>query len=199
MTGMETLREYVLVLDSLPTDPQKVKAGFNSPQVVTACRCVNVGLFISGNLRRDVTVDIAVHRDGTFQIIQFPGEQLRRVSPDERSISFFLLKAMRKIEDMVVGERRSLDNGITLRYLSSEDAMRLWSNKVLNIADPNAPTVREYDTTDLTGVFLYDKDEVIREYPVAQAAKIYKSRTPERFFHEINLAVDQFMSLRKPS
>jgi tRNA pseudouridine-54 N-methylase len=54
------VRRFLVMFDSFPIDKASVKSGQNSPEVVTACRCVNVGLFVSGDLRRDVIVSIAV-------------------------------------------------------------------------------------------------------------------------------------------
>ena len=106
------------MFNEFPIDRSTVKSGHNSPEVITACRCVNVGLFVSGDLRRDVIVSIGVGTDGDLRVVSFPGISLRRVSPDERSISFFLLKAIEKAQDLDLGESFTMNNGIDLWYLN---------------------------------------------------------------------------------
>jgi hypothetical protein len=97
-----------------PIDIASVKAGQNSREVVTACRCVNVGLFVSGDLRRDVIVSIVIGTEEDLRVVSFPGDSLKRVSPDERSISFFLLKAFEKAQDLETGGSFKMNNGIEL-------------------------------------------------------------------------------------
>jgi tRNA (pseudouridine54-N1)-methyltransferase len=95
------MRRFAIVFDEFSIERQSVKAGKNSEEAVTACRCINVGLFVSGNLRRDVIVSIIVLDNNTqATIVTFNGSTLRRVSPDERSISFFLLKAFDAAENL---------------------------------------------------------------------------------------------------
>ncbi len=115
------VRRYLVKFKEFPIDKASVKAGKNSPEVVTACRCVNVGLFVSGDLRRDVIVSLAVGPENDLKVVSFPGDSLKRVSPDERSVSFFLLKAMEKVEDLELGESFTMDNGIQLERTSFDE------------------------------------------------------------------------------
>jgi tRNA pseudouridine-54 N-methylase len=117
----------------IPIDISSVKSGQNSSEVITACRCVNVGLFVSGNLRRDVTVSFAVGTADDLKIVSFPGISLKRVSPDERSISFFLLKAIDKIQDLEPGKSFTMDNGIELTRSSLYSLTELWGPDVIHV------------------------------------------------------------------
>ena len=117
----------------IPIDKTSVKSGKNSPEVVIACRCVNVGLFVSGDLRRDVTVSLTAGTEEDLKVVSFPGNSLKRVSPDERSISFFLLKAFEKTQDLELGKSYIMDNGIELVRASLDDLLELWSLGVIQV------------------------------------------------------------------
>lgn len=109
------MRHFLILFDDIPIDKISVKSGNNSPEVITAARCVNVGLFISGNLRRDVVVSLAKGMPDDLKLISFPGASLKRVSPDERSISFFLMKAISIAEELLMDSFKIMDNGIEVR------------------------------------------------------------------------------------
>ncbi|MFW9833519.1 MAG: hypothetical protein ACFFEK_05965 [Candidatus Thorarchaeota archaeon] len=127
------MRRFLVTFDSLPIDKPSVKSGQNSPEVITACRCVNVGLFISGDLRRDVVVSLGIGSPDDMKAISFLGKSLKRVSPDERSISFFLLKAVEKINNIERGESLTMDNGIELERASLDQLIKSWEQDVLQV------------------------------------------------------------------
>lgn len=120
-----------------PIDIASVKAGQNSPEVITACRCVNVGLFVSGDLRRDVIVSIAVGTEEDLRVVSFPGNSLKRVSPDERSISFFLLKAIEKTQDLKLGKSFTMNNRIELVRATLNELLELWGPVVIQVPSTN--------------------------------------------------------------
>jgi len=121
------------MFENMPIDTSSVKSGQNSPEVITACRCINVGLFVSGNLRRDVVVSLVIGDSKNATVISFPGNSLKRVSPDERSISFFLLKAIEKTQEMDKGSKFTLDNGIELTKTSFDELIESWGSEVLRV------------------------------------------------------------------
>ncbi|MFW9976106.1 MAG: hypothetical protein ACFFDQ_12620 [Candidatus Thorarchaeota archaeon] len=127
------MRRYLVRFDELPIDKSSVKLGRNSGEVVTACRCVNVGLFLSGSLRVDVAVSIAIGSLNDLTIVSFLGNTLRRVSPDERSISFFLLKAVEKAQSLEHSEGFIMDNGIELIRTSYDEIMELWGSEMIEV------------------------------------------------------------------
>ena len=120
-----------------PIDSISVKAGKNSPEVISACRCVNVGLFVSGDLRRDVIVSIVVGTEEDLRVVSFPGDSLKRVSPDERSISFFLLKAIDKAQDLELGGFFKMNNGIELVRAPLDELIDLWGPDVIQVPSIN--------------------------------------------------------------
>ncbi|MGY5855509.1 MAG: hypothetical protein RTS72_02845 [Candidatus Thorarchaeota archaeon] len=127
------MRRFLVMFKGIPIDKTSVKSGKNSPEVVIACRCVNVGLFVSGDLRRDVTVSLTAGTEEDLKVVSFPGNSLKRVSPDERSISFFLLKAFEKTQDLELGKSYIMDNGIELVRASLDDLLELWSLGVIQV------------------------------------------------------------------
>jgi tRNA pseudouridine-54 N-methylase len=127
------MRRFLVMFKGIPIDKTSVKSGKNSPEVVTSCRCVNVGLFMSGNLRRDVILSLAVGTEEDLKVVSFPGNSLKRVSPDERSISFFLLKAIEKLQDLELGESFIMNNGIELVRASLGELVELWSPGVIQV------------------------------------------------------------------
>lgn len=59
------------------------------------CRCVNAGLFLSHDLRRDVRVYLVL-KGGAPKIVCFEGAAVRYLSPDERSAASLIKKALEK-------------------------------------------------------------------------------------------------------
>ena len=131
------MRRFLVKFEKFPIDRSSVKSGQNSPEVIIACRCVNVGLFISGDLRRDVIVSFAIGSDEDLRAVSFPGHSLRRVSPDERSISFFLLKAMEEMQNLELGESSIMDNGIELERSSLDGLVEFWGYGVIQVSSDN--------------------------------------------------------------
>ncbi|MHA1963533.1 MAG: hypothetical protein ACXACG_12285 [Candidatus Thorarchaeota archaeon] len=127
------MRRFLVMFKDISINKISVKSGQNSPEVVTACRCVNVGLFVSGDLRRDVIVSLALGAEDDLKIVSFPGNSLKRVSPDERSISFFLLKAIEKVQDLELGKSFTMDNGIELVRASLDELVELWGPGLIQV------------------------------------------------------------------
>lgn len=65
------------------------------------CRCVNAGLFLSHDLRRDVTVHLILQDQFCVSI---SGKQVKRLNPDERSTGALIKKALEKIQTHSGGE-----------------------------------------------------------------------------------------------
>lgn len=131
------MRRYLVRFDKFPIDKSSVKSGQNSLEVVTACRCINVGLFLSGSLRQDVIVSIAIGTLDDLMVISFLGKSLRRVSPDERSISFFLLKAVEIAQRLEPDDTFTMDNGIELIRSSYDEVLELWNSEIIQVPSSN--------------------------------------------------------------
>jgi len=187
------MRHFLILFDDIPIDNASVKSGNNSPEVITAARCVNVGLFVSGNLRRDVVISLAKGTPDDLKIISFPGANLRRVSPDERSSSFFLLKAISIADELVMDSFETMDNGIEVR--------RTTLQKFLEILAP----ARVYQSTQETTLGSIDDAEYensvlvysngmqfdwIQEDTKWIHEKLQHFAHPERFILDVNMNVD---------
>ncbi|MFW9768232.1 MAG: hypothetical protein ACFFF9_13740 [Candidatus Thorarchaeota archaeon] len=131
------MRRFLVIFEKMPIDRASVKSGQNGTEVVTACRCVNIGLFVSGDIRRDVIVSLGIGPLDDLRMISFPGPTLKRVSPDERSISFFLLKASEILESLEDGELFTMDNGIELTRSSLDAFTELWGEEVIQVPSSN--------------------------------------------------------------
>ena len=184
------MRHFLILFEDLPIDKNAVKAGINSQEVVTACRCINVGLFMSRSLRRDVIISIAVGPYDDLKIISFPGETLRRVSPDERSISFFLLKSLMISEKLVISMSETMDNGIIVHRTDFDDFLRFNPSKRIILADPDEQEMNQSDIVSPDSILIYDtRNEGIQrgvfEY------RISRPKDPERFILDVNMSVDR--------
>ncbi len=61
------------------------------------CRCVNAALFLSHDLRRDVRLYLVLKGEpAPSKIIRFDGNEVRYLSPDERSAASLIKKALEK-------------------------------------------------------------------------------------------------------
>lgn len=183
------MRQFLILFAEFPIDKTAVKKGQNSPEVITACRCVNVGLFLSGNLRRDVIVSIAIGSPEDLRVISFPGESLKRVSPDERSISFFLLKSVLVIETLSQNTMRVLDNGIIVSRDTIEKITSGYDPQNVFFAekesDSDLEAVKKSEDTLLiytTGMLI---DTIGKPYPT-----LPRPPHPERFMLDVNESLD---------
>ncbi|UCE11617.1 MAG: hypothetical protein JSW61_06710 [Candidatus Thorarchaeota archaeon] len=187
-----TIRRFLVCFNDFSIDEAHVKSGRNLPNVVVSCRCVNVGLFLSGDMRRDVEVSIAAGSPSGMTVFSFPGRTLRRVSPDERSISFFLWKANMIAENLRHGEESVLPNGIIVRKSDLETLMAQWNPEKVYLSTRDDSKVVKSGKIHHYGLFIYDQGGWgLSEVPVLkQAVKLHGSHSPERFILEVNLDAD---------
>ncbi|MHA1636473.1 MAG: hypothetical protein ACTSUO_08305 [Candidatus Thorarchaeota archaeon] len=183
-------RKFLILFDELPINAIDVKKGNNPPEVIVACRCVNVALFISNNLRRDVILSISIGKRNDLRLISFPGETLRRVSPDERSISFFLLKSIDVLTNLGMGENRTLNNGIVVRRLSLEQVEEEWNPSQVYIASTEPYSIGTNSELDSEGVFVYDFSSELSINP-DQSIALPRPSTPERYILDVNRWFDE--------
>ena len=183
-------RQFLIFFDKFPINAIHVKKGNNPPDVVIACRCVNVALFISNNLRRDVMLNIAIGKRDDLRLISFPGETLRRVSPDERSISFFLLKSMDALTNLGMGGIRTLNNGIIVRRRSLEQMKAEWNPSQVYIASLEPHSIGTDLELDSEGVFVYDFSSEL-SIGLEKTIDLPRPSTPERFILDLNRWFDE--------
>lgn len=184
-------RSFVVSFADLTITPDSVKSGLISSALVTACRVVNVGLFVSGNLRRDVEITVTRGSPDELETITFPGASLRRVSPDERSISFFLMKADTRLSEMGSGSSIVMDNGIVVRRCQIEELLEGWSGRPLFVAARTRDEGHFDSHLKPDGVYIYDPAGILSGKAVVHASCVLPfKRTPERFILDVNRHFD---------
>ena len=187
------MRYFLIIFDDIPIDKASVKSGNNSPEVITAARCVNVGLFISGNLRRDVVISLAKGSPDDLKIISFPGDSLRRVSPDERSISFFLMKALSIAEELAMDSFKTMDNGIETRRSNLKGFIESIAPSRVYLSSPKFASESvddgEYENSCL--IYPIGKQlDLIKEDTTWTPEKLPYFPHPERLILDVNMRVD---------
>jgi len=187
------MRSFLIFFERLPIDVVSVKSGQNSPEVVTACRCVNVGLFVSGDLRRNVEVSLAVGQPDDLGVVTYPGSNLKRVSPDERSISFFLLKATNVLRELPLGGKKRLDNGMVVQRTNATDLLRGWESSRIYVSSLDPRIQPKQVDVRPQGLFLYELTSTALTDLVRDIPRVLLPRPPhpERFILNINLYCDQ--------
>ena len=177
-----------MLFDKFPIDKTSVKKGENGPEVVTAARCVNVGLFLSNDLRRDVDVIIGIKSINELRAITFPGETLRRVSPDERSIAFFLLKATAELERLNENTEHVMDNGIVVKRTSLENLVSEWPyGQVFAASLESESSIADVKSTE--GLFIYSINDSTMS-GLSKYGILKRPKSPERFILDINIHYD---------
>ena len=187
------MRYFLILFDDIPIDKASVKSGNNSSEVITAARCVNVGLFISGNLRRDVVICLAKGIPDDLKIISFPGANLRRVSPDERSISFFLMKAISVAEELVMESLETMDNGIEVRRSSLKKFLEIFAPATVYQSTPETTLGSIDDAEYENSVLIYSNGkqfDLIQENATWTHEKLPHFAHPERFILDVNMITD---------
>ncbi len=187
------MRQFLILFDDIPIDKISVKSGNNSPEVITAARCVNVGLFISGNLRRDVVVSLAKGTPDDLKLISFPGASLKRVSPDERSISFFLMKALSIAEELLMDSFEIMDNGIEVRRYTLKNFLESLTPTNVYISTPGTTSNFTSVTENTNSLLIYSIGKQFDSFQID--VKWIKFElpyfpNPERFILEVNMIVD---------
>ena len=188
------MKHFLILFEDIPINKASVKSGDNSPEVITASRCVNVGLFISGDLRRDVVVSLVTGKPDDSIIISFPGADLKRVSPDERSISFFLLKAFTEAELQGMNSTRTMNNGIVIRRTKLVDFIGSCSPEKIYLANSEVESSVMEKFEFENSLLIYSIIEPLNlelkssKWDIKQ---IYHPSHPERFILDINMAFDK--------
>ncbi len=187
------MRRFLILFEKLPIDVVSVKSGQNSLEVVTACRCVNVGLFVSGDLRRNVEVSLAIGQPEDLGVVTYPGSALKRVSPDERSISFFLLKAINVLRELPLGGKKRMDNGMVVQRTNATDLLREWESSRIYVSSLDPSIQPKQVDVHPQGLFLYELTSTTLASLIENIPENSLPRPPhpERFILDINLHCDQ--------
>ncbi len=187
------MKHFLILFEEMPVDNASVKSGDNSPEVITAVRCVNVGLFLSGDLRRDVVVSFAIGPLDEMIVISFPGVDLKRVSPDERSISFFLLKAIAVAEKLEMNSLRTMDNGIAIRRTNMLDFIETYSPERIYEANSEVEQVvmKKFDYVNSLLIYSNTKQPALElKGSKWNLKQLHRPPHPERFILDVNMVSD---------
>lgn len=95
------------------------------------CRFISNCLFISNNIRRDTIVKVCF--DGPSlppRLINFFGETLKGVEPDERNIANHIKIALKKGKNLKLNENIDLKNGIVVEKKSFEALVKEAKNLI---------------------------------------------------------------------
>jgi tRNA pseudouridine-54 N-methylase len=189
------MRRFVIHFIDFPINAEDVKAGRNAAQVLTAYRCVNVGLFLSGDMRRDVEVVILTGSIDDLSAIVFPGSKLKRVSPDERSITFFLLKAKNELDKLAKGEWRRLPNGITVQRASLNTLVKQWDTSEVYVAKKGT-LYTEKTKSPGEGICIFESNEgyLLEGLSDVSIKPLFRPTHPEQFILEMNILHDRTKS-----
>jgi tRNA (pseudouridine54-N1)-methyltransferase len=115
-------------------------------------RCINAAFWLSGNIRRDVTFHTILHGEPYQPVyITLKGAKLRKVSPDERSISLFLKKALERME-----EKEQTSPGIYVKRKSFEELVRENEDKHLYLLDEVGTSIDDIEFNGVPFFFLGD-------------------------------------------
>ena len=187
------MRRFLVVLDHLRVSRSEVKSGRNNPDVITAARCVNVGLFVSGGLREDVAVTLGRGPLEDLTAISFAANDLRRVSPDERSITFFLLKASEVADQLEPTETERMDNGIRVERNSLLGLVDHWDIDSVHVANAEENAFPIYRENSNDPLFIYCSRQLTPDIIDALPDAIIVPRPPhpERFILDVNMHSDR--------
>jgi len=187
------MKHFLILFENIPIDKSSVKSGDNSPEVIAAVRCVNIGLFISGDLRRDVVISLSTGTLDNLTIISFPGSDLKRVSPDERSISFFLLKAFEAANLQELNFHRTMDNGIIVRRTSLFDFIKLCAPEKIYVASSEVEPNEIENFENVDSLFIYSNTEqhnLDLKGCKLDLKRLHRPSHPERFILDVNMVSD---------
>ncbi len=184
-------RHFVVGFGDLQVDQTQVISGSNCPEMVTACRCVNVALFISDGIRRDVQMSLLAGDTTDLRVISFPGDRMKRVSPDERSISFFIMKGAEALRGVTSGTTRVLDNGITVSRTDLEHMLEQGPSGAIQVAATQSDRPSGCSGISQTGTFVYVVSGTLSRYfEKRHMVLLPRPPHPERFILDVNLYCD---------
>ncbi len=125
------------------------------------CRCVNSALFLSHDLRRDVNIHLLLLGEPEpGKIIRFEGENVRYLSPDERSAASLIKKALQKETTDI--DIRSMP-GVFIRRGSLPQLLSQFKDRKLIYLRENGSDIREADRLEDAVYILGDHQGVTEE------------------------------------
>jgi len=184
-------RRFLVSFPNLVINREDVKKGMNRPGVVTACRCVNVGLFLSHDLRRDVEVLLLIGPKEDLRVIAFPGDTLKRVAPDERSVSFFLLKAHKILQQLQPDSSETMDNGMIVSRTTLDELCESNNPKAVFLSRDTTASHVIGEKIEQYADYIYEIEEGYFGSFNHSSRIIFRSPNPERLILDMNMQCDQ--------
>ncbi|MBC7129078.1 MAG: tRNA (pseudouridine(54)-N(1))-methyltransferase TrmY [Thermoplasmatales archaeon] len=97
---MTIYRHFYLKSNALTRPDVNLRDLPSAGRIDIVARCVNSAFWLSNDIRRNVFFHTILHGPPNPPVyIRFEGGKLRKVSPDERSIAIFTIKAIEKASD----------------------------------------------------------------------------------------------------
>lgn len=112
-------------------------------------RCIISALWVSRDIRRDTRIIISL--DGPEDpplAIAFDGKNLKRVTPDERNISIWIKKALKRSEEIEGDEWLETHEGIYLARKSFQDLIRENKERSFYILHESGKDVRSVEVEE---------------------------------------------------
>ena len=134
------------------------------------CRCINSSFFLSHSLRNDVECYLVLLGEpGPSKIVLIRGDEVKYLSPDERSAGSLLKKAL----DLPCGEKfRESTKGV---YVKKGDLKNLLDEFEFALLDENGTDIRELKDVPVSYIlsdhqnFSEEEKEMIKDLPVVSA------------------------------
>ena len=143
------------------TEPEKINLRDlpgSSGRLDVVARCINAAFWLSGDIRRNVVFHTVLHGGEQPVYIRIEGERLRKVSPDERSISLFLKKALERM-----GSREETSPGIFASSRSFREVVEENKDKEFYLLDEEGESIEDMKFEGIPFFFLGDNRDLTDE------------------------------------
>jgi tRNA (pseudouridine54-N1)-methyltransferase len=143
------------------TEPEKINLKDmpgSSGRLDVVARCINAAFWLSGNIRRNVVFHTVLHGGKEPVYIRIEGERLRKVSPDERSISLFIKKALERKDIM-----KETSPGFFVCQKSFEEVVEENGDKELYLLDEKGEPIEDIKFEGTPFFFLGDNRDLTDE------------------------------------
>lgn len=109
-------------------------------------RCIISALWVSRNIRRDTRIMISLNGPPNPPfVIAFDGNELRKVSPDERNISIWIKKALREADEARDDKWSETHEGIYISKKSFQDLIRDNEDRSFYILHERGKDIRDIE------------------------------------------------------
>ncbi|MEM5836413.1 MAG: tRNA (pseudouridine(54)-N(1))-methyltransferase TrmY [Candidatus Aenigmatarchaeota archaeon] len=141
------MREFILKASKAFTRPFNLNDLAGSGRIDLVCRCISNAFFISEAIRKDVRFHAVLEGPPKPpKLISFFGENLKRITPDERNIGAWINKAVNLGLDLEKNEERIVGDGIKVSKKSFEELVKEKAKETqLIYLNPKGIDIREFE------------------------------------------------------